>query len=62
MDSGYLCNLTFILSKFTLKNFLFLEMMSITKHFPIINWPPACNKILRVHHVPYDPSKGNNKK
>ena len=30
MGSGYLCHLIFTLFKFTLKNFLFLEMMSDT--------------------------------
>ena len=30
MDNGYLCHLTFILFKFTLKNFIFLEMVSDT--------------------------------
>ena len=28
MGNGYLCNLIFTLSKFTLKNFIFFEMVS----------------------------------
>ena len=30
MGSGYLCHLTFIFSKFTLKNFIFFEIVSDT--------------------------------
>ena len=30
MGSEYLCHLTFILFKFTLKNFIFFEMVSAT--------------------------------
>ena len=37
MGSGYFCQLTFTFSKFTLKNFLFLEIgfdiHGVTKHF-----------------------------
>ena len=36
MGSEYLCHLTFILSKFTLKNFIFLEMVSDTMVSPSI--------------------------
>ena len=36
MGSGYLCNLIFTLSKFTLKNFIFFEMMSDTMVSPSI--------------------------
>ena len=36
MDSEYLCHLTFTLSKFILKNFIFLEMLSDTIVSPSI--------------------------
>ena len=36
MGSEYLCHLTFTLSKFTLKKFLFLEMVSDTMMSPSI--------------------------
>ena len=36
MDSGYLCHFTLTLSKFTLKPFLFLEIVSNTMVSPSI--------------------------
>ena len=36
MGSEYLCHLTFTLSKFTLKNFIFLEIVSDTMVSPSI--------------------------
>ena len=48
MDNGYLCHLIFTLSKFTIKNFLFFEMVSpniFPFFFDIIN---SCDGRARI--------------
>ena len=54
MDNGYLNRLTFTLFKFTLKNFLFLKMVSdsmVSQHFLSYIYKKKKCKILVFHYM-----------